>query len=508
MEFSSQFTEREPRDGSTFREYLEVFAVVVVVSTAGWFSSLDYHALGLIFLLSVILLCVRVGRGAVFFAVVSSALVWNFLFIPPRWSLAILHFNDGMLLLCYLAVALIAGRFTARIHEQERLARLREQQATAMYNLTHALAGSRTLDEAVAAALRQADELFKARTALLLGEQGSLQPHPAGSLQLDDTGRMIAEWVRQYGREAGRFTQENSAAEALYLPLLRSGAALGVLAIRVPAEVDSLSFEQYELMDDFAAQIALLVEREQLRAESECGKIFAESDRLHRTLLDSVSHELKTPLAVLRSAGEHLDTTDEKKRTTLVAEVQIATRRLDHLVANLLNQSRLESGGLNAQLDWCDARDLVTVARRAVGDALTDRPIQIEISKEMPLFKADAPLMEQVIANLLLNAALYTPAGSPIHVDVGLENHRDQVYFKISDRGRGIPEELRENLFQKFHRGSGARAGGLGLGLSIVRGFMLAQGGEVEVDNNPDGGACFTLRLPLTAHSKVPNDEN
>jgi two-component system sensor histidine kinase KdpD len=204
-------------------------------------------------------------------------------------------------------------------------------------------------------------------------------------------------------------------------------------------------------------------------------------------LLDSVSHELKTPLSVLRSAAEKLDTDDLRMRKSLTREVSLATHRLDQLVANLLSQSRLESGGLSPQLDWCDARDLVSAARRGVEAALMGRAIKIDIPTEMPLFMADAPLMEQVLSNLLLNAAVHTPKESSIRVNAGLENTSQRVFIMIEDTGPGIPPELRATLFQKFHRGNAARDGGLGLGL--------------------EGGACFTLYLPYLPHGLVPNDE-
>jgi two-component system sensor histidine kinase KdpD len=292
--------------------------------------------------------------------------------------------------------------------------------------------------------------------------------------------------------------------------MLRADQVLGVFAVRLPAELTDLPPVQRDLIEGFAAQIALLVEREHLRAASEREKLFAESDRLHRTLLDSVSHELKTPLAVLRSAGAKLDTDDRRKRAGLAVEIRTATSRLDHLVANLLNQTRLESGGLKPELDWCDVRDIVNAGRRLVGDALDGRPFKMEIPADMPLFLTDAPLMEQVLANLLLNAALHTPAGSPIRVGAGLEQRVGQpprIFISVADRGPGIPAELRENLFQKFRRGAAARAGGLGLGLSIVRGFVLSQGGEVMARDNPEGGACFTVYLPYSVHGNVPNDE-
>src|SRR5882672_11038395 len=221
--------------------------------------------------------------------------------------------------------------------------------------------------------------------------------------------------------------------------MLRAGRAPRVLVLRLPDEVTAIVPAQRELMDAFAAQIALLVEREQLHAASEREKLFKESDRLHRTLLDSVSHELKTPLAVLRSAAERRETDDVKKRAALTAEILTATSRLDHLVANLLNQTRLEAGSVRPQLDWCDVRDIIGAARRATGDALTGRPLQLEIPPELPLFRADAPLMEQVVANLLLNAARHTPAGTPVTIRAGIEHATTRVFIAVLDRGPGVP---------------------------------------------------------------------
>ncbi len=506
---SSRLIDWKRRSASPWRECGEVLGVIAIITLLGWLTHLSYHALGHVYLLGVIVLSLRVGRWPVLLAAILSGVMWNYGFIPPRHSLAVFDLDDAILLGIYFVVALIAGQITAFLRAQERSEHARERRATALFHLTRALAGARTLDVAVDAALRQAEELFGAETTLLVVEgNGSMVAHAAGSLRLDIREQSIAEWARQNGREAGRFTDKLPSAEGLHLPMLRAGAVLGVLVLRLPPEVGRISPQHHELMDAFAAQIALLIEREQLRAASEREKLFAESDRLHRTLLDSVSHELKTPLAVLRSAGEKLETGNAAKQASLVSEVRTATRRLDHLVANLLNQTRLESGGLKPRMDWCDAHDLVALARRGIGDALAGRAIEIEIPTDMPLFMADAILMEQVVANLLLNAALHTPAGTPVWITAGLERQRGSIFLEISDRGPGLPPELQDNLFQKFKRGNSARAGGLGLGLSIVRGFMLAQGGEIEARNNPEGGACFTVRLPFSIHGHVPGDEN
>ena len=229
------------------------------------------------------------------------------------------------------------------------------------------------------------------------------------------------------------------------------------------------------------------------------------SDRLHRTLLDSVSHELKTPLSVLRSATEKLGTLEPEKRARLVAEIGTATHRLDRLVAHLLNQTRLESGALRPQPDWCDARDLIAAARRAVDDALEGHSLTLEIPDDLPLFRADSPLMEQVLINLLLNAARHTTAGSQIRISAGRASAR--IFIAIADNGPGLPPEIAANPFQKFRPGHNAGAGGLGLGLSIVRGFMQAQGGDVTAGRSAEGGACFTVHLPYHPHGDVPEDE-
>lgn len=343
------------RRHSAVRESLEVVAVIALVTAAGFLLSPNYRALGHVYLLAVVVLSLRVGRWPVLGAAVLSAVAWNFLFMPPRFSFHILSVDDGLLLGTYFAVALIAGQLTTRVRERQKL-----------------------------------------------------------------------------------------------------------LA----------------------------------RAE------------LQRTLLDTVSHELKTPLSVLRSAAEKVDTGDAKKRAAVASEIRTATDRLDRLVANLLGQTRLESGGIRPQLDWCDARDLVNAARRAAADALADRRVEVDIPADLPLFRADAPLMEHALANLLLNAGWHTPPGTPVSITAGLDRAGSRVFIAVADRGPGLPPEIRDGLFGKFRRGGSARPGGLGLGLSIVQGFTKAQGGGVLARDRPGGGAEFTVYLPYSPHGTLPADED
>jgi two-component system, OmpR family, sensor histidine kinase KdpD len=499
--------EWQPPEASPTREYVEVASVLTALTVASWFivSYTGYVAIGLMYLLATIALSLRVGRWPVLAAGGASALLWNFLFIPPLFTFAIEKFEDGMMFVTYIAVALIAGQLTARIRAQERHERLREERAMALFHLTQALSAAKSLDEGVFAALRQADEIFGGMSALLLG--GTTEPvltsHYASSLTLTEKERGVADWAWRNRKKAGRFTDTLPSADGFHVPLVRENAALGVFVIRVAPET-TLTLAQRDLAESFGAQLALLVEAELSRSASEREKLLAESEKLHRALLDAVSHELKTPLAVLHSAAEGLKQADDATRAQLTDEIITASRRLHRLVNNLLDQTRLESGALKPRLDWCDPHDLVNAARDGIEQSLGDHPLEISVPADMPLFRADFALMEQVIANLLLNAAQHTPTGTPIFLAAGVDGARAKVFFTVADRGPGLPATMQDRLFKKFQRGDAARAGGLGLGLSIIRGFVVAQGGDVVAGENPGGGAVFTVYLPYEPHANVP----
>ncbi len=499
-----------PKFGSPGREYGEVLSVLAVVTAVNWIVArfTGYQAVGMIYLLVVILLSLRVGRGPMLIAGALSSLMWNFLFIPPLFTFYISRAEDGMLCGAYFVVAIIAGQLTARIRAQQRHEQLREERATALFHLTRALSAARTLDDGVFAALRQTDALFGAQTALLMADDGgrALVPHFAASFTVTEKERSVADWVWRNRKNAGRFTDTLPAAEGFHVPLARDEKALGVLVVRVPPE-STLTLAQRDLIEAFATQLALLVEREQLQNASQREKLLAESEKLHRTLLDGVSHELKTPLAVLSGAAESLPTDEATPLGGTAREIRTATRRLNRLVSNLLDQTRLETGMLKPRLDWCDPHDLINAAVDGTRDALAGHRFDMNVPDDMPLFRADAALMEQVIANLLVNAAQHTPDGTPIFLAGGVDHAKQRVFFTVADRGPGFPAEMRERLFQKFQRGDAARAGGLGLGLSIIRGFVVAQGGEVMVGENPGGGSVFTVYLPYTPHEDVPNED-
>ena len=502
-------------------EYAIVAGVVAAVTVVSWLivGTFGYRSVGVLYLLAVIGLSLRVGRGPVLVAGLLGAMVWDYLFIPPQFTFVIGSLDDIMLFAATIGVSLVAGQLTSRIRAQSRNERMREERATALFHLTRALAAAKTLDDAVFAALRQVDELFEAQTSLALAdENGEIVPHFAGSYVLDDKERAVAEWVFRNRRMAGRFTDTLPSSAGYYVPLLREGGSVGVLGIRLPeekrnltsairrADERTLTLAQRDLIEVFARQLALSVEAETLRAAGEREKLLAESEKLYQVLLDSVSHELRTPLSVMAAVFENIGRADAQLRTSLVAEGRTALDRLNRLVKNLLDQTRLESGALRPHEVWCSAQELVEAARASTQEALAGHPLEIVIPDDLPPLYADFALTEEALANLLLNAAVHTPSATPIFLTAGSERGGQRIFFTIADRGPGFPPAMRERLFKKFVRGDAARAGGLGLGLSIVRGFIVAQGGEVVVGENPGGGAVITIYLPHRPAEAIPRE--
>ena len=483
---------------SGWREYALVTATLAGITAAGLLVTGSYYlSVGLVYLLAVILLSLRVGRGPMLLAGVLSALTWEYIFIPPRFAIVIGSLQDALLFGTYFVVALVAGQLTARIRAQAHNERLREEQATALFHLTHTLTEAATLDEAVQSALRQMDRLFAAHTALALpsAEDGPLVLHAASAFGFDSAEREAAEWACRHRRPAGRFSASLASCRGYYEPLLREGRSLGVLGVRIPAD-RTLPAAQRELIGAFARQLALVVEREQLRRASEREKLLAESDRLHRALLDSISHELRTPLSVIAGAAEDLEEIPPETRGRLLGEIRIAALRLNRVVGNLLDQTRLESGALRPRPQWCGVEELLQSAVEGVRDALADREISLVVPAGLPAIHVDWTLTGHALACLLLNAVIHTPAGTPVSISAEYDTAGRRLSLRVADRGPGVPAAIRGRLFQKFVRGDPAQAGGVGLGLSIVRGFTMAQGGEVLMSDHPGGGAVFTICLP------------
>jgi two-component system sensor histidine kinase KdpD len=331
-----------------------------------------------------------------------------------------------------------------------------------------------------------------------------LSEHPDSSLALSEKELSVADWAFRQRKAAGRFTDNLPGAEALHLPLATDRKAFGILAVSLPGK--RLTLAQRDLLETFARQAALVLDRVELRSAAEHSRLLAESEKFSRTLLNSISHELRTPLAASTSAASVLATTDSlnlEQRRGLIGEIQEANARLNRIVGNLLDVARLESGQVRPRLDWHDARDLVQTTLRELQRELAAHPVKVEMAAAPLLVRLDFSLMQHALGNLLLNAATHTPASTPIEISAQLAD--EVLSLSVADHGPGISPEWLPRIFEKFFRAPTAPTGGSGLGLTIVKGFVEAHGGTIAAENRPGGGARFTIRLPQP--EKAPASE-
>jgi two-component system sensor histidine kinase KdpD len=345
--------------------------------------------------------------------------------------------------------------------------------------------------------MSEVNRALHAEAAIVLPIGHGLAAHPDSVLELSDKDLSVAQWAFHHRQAAGRFTDNLPGPEAMHLPLTTERAVLGVLVVKLPDQ--TLTLAQRDLLEAYARQTALVLDRVALRAAAEQSKLVAESERLSNALLNSISHELRTPLAVITSATSNLAGARHgptELSDAMIREIQEATARLNRLVSNLLDVTRLESDHVRAKLDWSDVADLIHTTVRALDRELAGREIKVQVAEKLPLARLDFTLAQQALSNLLLNAATHTPAGTGIKIDARQEDHC--LELSVTDNGLGLSPELLPKVFDKFFRAPSAPAGGSGLGLAIVKGFVEAQGGQVIAANRPEGGAVFTIRLPQT----------
>jgi two-component system, OmpR family, sensor histidine kinase KdpD len=472
--------------------------LMVLFETYPWFG---YQAVGLMELFTVLLIAIYLGRGPALLAAFVSAISWNFLFINPRLTFVISASQDLILFVLYFVIALFAGNMTARLRQQERLASYNAERTAALYALAHDTATAVNMDDVLASGVGQIGRVFDAQVAILLprGERLDGHPHGASTFEVDEKDFAVATWVFENGQRAGRGTSTLPEASAQFLPLRTPGRTVGVIGIRTRQDTP-LSFDQELLLETFVNQIALVIERELLDEAAEQSLMLRESERLYAALLNSISHELRTPIATITGAASLLDAHsngDSRVRAELVRSIQGSASRLNRLVANLLDMSRLDAGRLTLKLDWCDVGEVIGVAAQRVEECLLHRPLNIDVPPDLPLVRMDFVLMEQVLVNLFDNACSYSPPNAPISIEAQL--NRSKLVIAVIDGGRGIPPDDLERIFDKFYRVPGTASGGTGLGLSICRGLVEAHGGTLTAENAPGGGARFVITLPAGA---------
>ena len=456
----------------------------------------SYHVVSFVLLFVVSILATFLGIGPVLLASTLSALVWNFFFIPPHYTFHIDKAEDILMFGLFFIIALVNGVLTTKVRRQERLALDREERTNALFQLTRELSKASGIDEVLAVAIEGIRNHFKTDPFFIL-QDGKNILHSSGRLQKDKNlspeEYSVAEWVFTNLQKAGKHTGNPSAVDYTFFPLPGARLSPGVLAVKL----DQLfSGDKKAFWDTFLIQISNALEREFLGELAQKARFLVESDRLYKTLFNSISHELRIPVATIMGASDSLLNSlhPGNVQSALFNEIFTASLRLNRLIENLLNMSRLESGQLSVRLDWYDMNDLVNKVAEDLNDELKPFSLAVSIPDDMPLVKIDFGLMEQVLYNLIFNSTQYAPVASVIQLSTRCENA--ELVIEIKDSGPGFPEELIGNVFKKFFRVDGSKTGGLGLGLSIVKGFVEAHKGNVAVENREGGGSEFTIRIP------------
>ena len=456
----------------------------------------------MVYLLGVTVAGLRFGRAPSLVTAALNVIAFDFFFVPPRYSMAI---SDAQYLVTFavmLTIAFVIANLMASIRQQTRVAGARERRTALLYAMSRELVATRGVDSLARVAVSHIAEVFQCQAVVLLPNIDGKLTYPRDlplERSLHGADLAIAQWVLDHGRQAGLGTDTLPAAPALYVPLQEDGKPLGVLAVS-PANVRRILLpEQRHLLETFASQIGLAVERAQLAESAEGARLNAERESLRNTLLASISHDLRTPLAVIAGAGsalaQHGSTLDEQTRVNLARSVEAKAREMSELVSNVLDLMRFESGHIVLRRDWQTVDDLVGAALANLESKLAHHPVELRIPADIPPVHVDASLIVQVFSNLFDNIAKYTPPGTPVSISA----MHDGIFVRVlvEDEGPGLPPGTPERLFDKFQRGSDeGTVVGVGLGLAICQAIIRAHGGEIEAHRREGGGARFELTLP------------
>ena len=486
---------------NAWRPYAWSAAICAAVTllAAPLLGVLELANIVMLFLLAVVIVAVRHGRGPAVLASFLSVAAFDFFYVPPRFSFSV---SDAQYLLTFavmLAVALVIGQLTAGLKFQARVATLREQRVGALYQMSRDLSGALMVEQVAEIAARFLQPEFDAKVAVMVADLGDRlsQPKPLSSAPGSiDTG--IAQWAFDHAQAAGYGTDTLPGSPVLYLPLKAPMRLRGVLAVEPKDPARLVGPEQRRLLDTCASLLAISLERIHYVDVAQTTTVQVESERLRNSLLSAISHDLRTPLASLVGMSDALTMTrppPQGAQLEIAEGIRQAALRMNSLVNNLLDMARLQSGQVHLNLQWQPLEEVVGSALKAMGEALAGRTVTVLLPKNLPLLHFDAVLVERVLCNLLENALKYTPAGSPI--EIGAAAQDDVVKVWIDDHGPGLPLGREEAIFQKFERGIKESATpGVGLGLAICRAIIEVHGGRIIAHTRTQGGARFEFDLP------------
>ncbi len=475
---------------------------------------LGITSVALVFLMGVLASAVAYGLASSLLACFLSVLAYNFFFLPPLYTFTIADPENVVALIVFAVVAVVASNLTARMRGQTVAARQRAKTTEELYQFSRKLAGAVSLDDVLWTTAHQVALMLKVRVVLLLpGEDGlAVQAGFPPEDLLDEADLAAAKWAWQNNRPAGRGADTLPGGKRLFLPMQTGRGAIGVLGIDRDEPGPLLTPDQQRLLDALSDQAALAVERVNLVRDVDAAKLQAETDRLRSALLTSISHDLRTPLASILGCVTSLcsqqTALDDAGRTAMLRTIQEEAERLNRFIGNLLDMTRLESGPLTPTGGLADLSDVVGAALRRASPILSAYRVQVDLQPGLPMLAIDMVLFEQVLFNLLDNAAKYSRPGSTIRI--GARREADEVKLRVLDEGEGIPAADLERVFDKFYRvrGTDRQRASTGLGLAICRGFLEAMHGTITAANRTDrSGAVFTITLPVPAQLSIETED-
>lgn len=455
----------------------------------------------MLYLLVVVVAALRLGQKPAILTAFVGVLCFDFFFIPPHLTFAVADTQYIITFIALFAVSVIISSLVSKAREQAEAVRVREVQTNSLYHLSRDLAATADITTLLEAVLNNLGESLHARVAVLLPEGGRLQVAAASKgIHPSIKELAVADWAFRNRKEAGHGTETLGSAEFLHLPLQSSGSVLGVLGIKLENEASYRSRQTRRLLDAFASLTAMALERVQLSRQAEQAQILQARENLERALLNSISHDLRTPLVcitgTLDTLRERVHTLADEARLELLDTAWEEAERLNRFVGNLLDMTKLEAGALKLRRELCDVEDLVGCALAALERRLGTRKIEVLIPATLPPVRVDMTLLTQVLVNLVDNAVKYSPISGPIEIAARAE--KEWLLIEVVDRGPGMPAQDLKRVFDKFYRIPVPEgAAGTGLGLSICKGIVEAHGGAIRAENRTGGGLRIIVTLPL-----------
>lgn len=481
--------------------------VVALTTAIGWPLHHRLHIENenvlMLYLLGVLWIATRQDRTSAILASILSVAAFDYMFVEPYYKFAISDRQYIVTFLVMLLTALVISALTHRVKAQAEGARQRERRTAALLGLSRDLAASQTLDQIAQATQQHASQAISSPTVLLIADNNrklSIAQTPDG-VQLDARELGAAQWAMDHAQPAGHGTTTLPAAIGTYVPLHGQRGVTGVLGIFGPVDASHVA-DRRQIIEAFAAQAALAVERASLADEARTAWERVESEFLRNTLLSGVSHELRTPLAGITGAATALaesgDAISPAARAEMLDTLIEEASRMERLINNLLDMTRMESGGLSLRREWTPLQEIVGATLHHMDRRLVGRQVDVQLPADLPLVHLDETAIEQVLSNLLDNAVEYSPANSPL--ELSARRSGESVVIEVCDHGPGIPPGIEKRIFDKFFRArpsAGTPNRGIGLGLAISRGIVEAHGGAIHAANRPEGGACVTIMLPI-----------